>query len=62
MNEKKELPPYTKDPRGPSREMPKGERCPDCRGRGEIMEKLKNQSGFKQESVACPRCGGEGTL
>lgn len=45
-------------------ERPKrrGERCPDCRGRGEIPEKLKGPDGAKQESVPCPRCHGEGVL
>ncbi len=36
--------------------------CPDCQGRGQVTQVQQTPLGRVQQTTACPRCDGEGTL
>ena len=37
-------------------------RCPECNGRGQVTQVRQTAFGRMQQTAACPRCEGEGTL
>ena len=36
--------------------------CPNCLGKGKVVQKIKTHSSLKYKNVPCSRCGGSGTV